>query len=146
MSNIPINDSAAAVRKVDTFQRVDGADTVEIQAVAVVDPVSGAPVDFATQATLEALNTIAAAVLTAIQSLNGKTTAINTGAVALDASTLAALETTTISGSVGVSGTVSVDNLPATQAVSGTFWPVTQPVSGTVTVNGTRSNLQTSTR
>ena len=41
------------------------------------------------------------------------------GAVALDAPTLAALETTSISGTVGVTGT---------------FWQATQPISGTVTV------------
>ena len=34
-----------------------------------------------------------------------------------------------------VSGSVSVSNFPATQAVTGTFWPTTQPVSGTVTAN-----------
>jgi len=34
-----------------------------------------------------------------------------------------------------VSGTVSVSNFPATQPVSGTFWPTTQPVSGSVSVS-----------
>lgn len=34
-----------------------------------------------------------------------------------------------------VSGSVSVSNFPATQAVTGTFWQATQPVSGTVTAN-----------
>ena len=32
-------------------------------------------------------------------------------------------------GTFGVSGSVSVSNFPATQAVSGTFWQATQPVS-----------------
>jgi hypothetical protein len=36
---------------------------------------------------------------------------------------------------ISVSGTVEVSNFPATQAVTGTFWPTTQPVSGTVTAN-----------
>ena len=36
---------------------------------------------------------------------------------------------------LAVSGTVSVGNFPATQAVTGTFFQATQPVSGTVTAN-----------
>lgn len=35
-------------------------------------------------------------------------------------------------GSLTVDGTVAVSNLPASQAVTGTFWQATQPVSGTV--------------
>ena len=49
------------------------------------------------------------------------------GTVSLSATTLSALENITVSGSV------SVSNFPATQAVTGTFWQATQPVSGTVT-------------
>ena len=37
-------------------------------------------------------------------------------------------------GSLTVDGTVAVSNFPASQAVTGTFWQATQPVSGTVTV------------
>lgn len=37
--------------------------------------------------------------------------------------------------SITVDGSVSVSNFPATQAVTGTFWQATQPVSGTVTAN-----------
>jgi hypothetical protein len=50
------------------------------------------------------------------------------GTVSLSANTLSALENITVSGSV------SVGNFPASQAVTGTFWQATQPVSGTVTV------------
>ena len=50
------------------------------------------------------------------------------GTVSLSANTLSALENITVSGSV------SVSNFPATQAVTGTFWQATQPVSGTVTI------------
>jgi hypothetical protein len=50
------------------------------------------------------------------------------GTVELGTTTLAALENITVSGSV------SVSNFPATQAVTGTFWQATQPVSGTVTI------------
>jgi hypothetical protein len=45
------------------------------------------------------------------------------GTVSLSANTLSALENITVSGSV------SVSNFPATQAVTGTFWQATQPVS-----------------
>lgn len=120
MSNVPITDAASATRKVDTIQRTDGADTVETQAVAVINPTTGTPLlpdgdgampvtmqslplpsGAATQTTLAALNVIAAAVQAAVEAINGKTTAINTGAiagtVALDAPTLAALESITAS-------------------------------------------------
>lgn len=36
-----------------------------------------------------------------------------------------------------VSGSISVSNFPATQAVTGTFWQATQPISGTVTATQT---------
>jgi len=36
--------------------------------------------------------------------------------------------------SLTVDGSVSVSNFPASQAVTGTFWPTTQPVSGTVNI------------
>ena len=50
----------------------------------------------------------------------------------------------TVSGTVGISGTVPVSGTfwQATQPVSGTFWQATQPVSGTVTVaQATAANL-----
>ena len=39
-----------------------------------------------------------------------------------------------VAGTLSVSGSVSVSNFPATQAVSGTFFQTTQPVSGSVSV------------
>jgi len=43
-----------------------------------------------------------------------------------------AIEITNDAGNaIPVSGTVGVNNFPATQAVTGTFWQATQPVSGT---------------
>jgi hypothetical protein len=45
------------------------------------------------------------------------------GTVSLSATTLSALENITVGGSV------SISNFPATQAVTGTFWQTTQPVS-----------------
>ena len=68
---------------------------------------------------VEALNTASASILAAVQSINGKVTACNTGAVtvsnfpatqavSIDAASLSALEN------------VSISNFPATQPVSGT--------------------------
>lgn len=53
-----------------------------------------------------------------------------TGTVELGVTTLSALENI----SATVTGSVSVSNFPATQAVTGTFWQATQPISGTVTI------------
>jgi hypothetical protein len=118
MSNVPILDASAATRKIDVFTRTEGADTVEMQAVAVVEPTTGTPVEFATQTTLAALLVAANAIKAAAEALNTKTTAVNTGAisgtVALDSGSLAALE------NINVGGSVSVSNLPGTQPVSGT--------------------------
>lgn len=46
-------------------------------------------------------------------------------------SAASALAVTDNNGSLTVDGSVSVSNLPASQAVTGTFWQTTQPVSGT---------------
>lgn len=130
---------------VDTFQRARASDgqTVNMQAVVPVDPVTGDALSLAQQSTLLALNSIAAAIQSAVDSLNAKTTAVNTGAisgtVALDSASLAALET------------ISVANFPGTQPVSGTVTantglsqPLTDaqlraaavPVSGNVGITG----------
>jgi hypothetical protein len=70
--------------------------------------------------------------LSALENINatvsGTVSIGSDGTVSLSANTLSALENITVSGSV------SVSNFPATQAVTGTFWQTTQPVSGTVTV------------
>lgn len=142
--------------KVKTFDRTEGADQVKQQAVVPVDYATGDPLDIATQATLaavlsavQALNVSAAAIQSAAEAINGKAVAINTGAVAgtvaLDAGSLAALET------------ISVANFPATQQVSGTVdTGLTQPltdaqlrataiaVSGTMTLDaGSLAALET---
>lgn len=98
----------------------------------------------AIQTAADALLIAANAIKAATEALNTKTTAVNTGAiagtVALDAPTLAALETTG----------VTVSNFPATQPISGTValdaptlaalettgvaisnFPATQPISAT---------------
>ena len=112
-------------------------------------------------ALVEALNTASASILAAVQALNGKVTACNTGAVtvsnsptvSLDSTSLAALEniSAAVSGTVSVSGSVEVSNdlgnaMPV--AVSGTptvsldatslsaLESITAAVSGTVGVSG----------
>jgi hypothetical protein len=60
------------------------------------------------------------------QNSSGNRIYVNTnGTVELGSTTLAALETINAT----VTGSVSVGNFPATQAVTGTFWQTTQPVS-----------------
>lgn len=104
MSNVPIKDAEDNTRKVDVFTRTEGPDVVETQAVAVVNPATGEPLDLATEATVAALLTAAQAIQAAAVALNAKTTAVNTGAiagtVALDASSLEALENVTVSNMV----------------------------------------------
>lgn len=104
MSNVPIKDGDGNTRKVDTFTRTEGADTVETQAVVLVDPSSGAPLNLATETGVAALLAVAQAIQTAAQALNEKTTAVNTsnigGTVALDAPSLAALEVVTVANMV----------------------------------------------
>ena len=157
MSNIALPDAAGIV---DTFERVEGSDTVHMQSIVPVDPVTGDPLDLATQTTLAALktavdtlNVAAAAIQSAVQSLNTKTTAVNTGAiagtVALDAPTLAALENTTVStglaqpltdaqiraSALPVTGTVALDapSLAALETIS---------ITGTVPVSGPLTDAQ----
>ena len=62
---------------------------------------------------------LSADTLSALENIN----ATVSGTVELGATTLSALENITVSGSV------SVGNFPASQAVTGTFWQATQPVS-----------------
>jgi hypothetical protein len=64
------------------------------------------------------------------------------GTVGLDSTSLSALENISVTfpatQNVNVTNAglnVSVSNLPATQPVTGTFWPTTQPVSGSVSVS-----------
>jgi hypothetical protein len=65
--------------------------------------------------------------LSALENINatvsGTVSIGSDGTVSLSANTLSALENITVSGSV------SVGNFPASQAVTGTFWQTTQPVS-----------------
>lgn len=141
MSTIDLKDAAGATFASKTHDVPDGVASVKAQGVVQTDPTSGDPVDVATEATLLALNVAigtlnaaAAAIQAAVEALNSKTTAVNTGAIAgtveLGATSLAALETIGIAGTVPVSGPLTDAQIRATELpVSGTFWQATQPVS-----------------
>lgn len=57
MSSVPIKDADNTTRKVDTFTRTEGADQVETQAVALVNPDTGLPIPVATVDAVQALLT-----------------------------------------------------------------------------------------
>lgn len=93
---------------------------------------------------------------TSLSSIDGKITAVNTGAVVVSSSALpTGASTAAKQPALGTAGTASadvitvqgiasmtalkVDGSAVTQPVSGTFWQATQPVSGTVSANATLS-------
>ena len=75
---VPIKDADDTTRKVDTFQRVEGADTVETQAVAIINPTTGDALKPAADGSMPVAD---AAVLTAVNTAAGSA---GTGAPALD--------------------------------------------------------------
>ncbi|MDP3088860.1 MAG: hypothetical protein Q8M99_11825 [Methylotenera sp.] len=132
MSSVDLEDKAGDTYSPDVFTRDELGKTVVIQAVTNVDPTTGTP-NASTEATLLALKAVADSLLSAAQaievaseSLNIKTTAVNTGAisgtVALDGATLSALETISVNG-VATETTLSALNAKTTtlavDAISG---------------------------
>ena len=106
--------------RVGTFTHDEAGTPVHIQPVVPANAETGEPLDLASEATLTALgaavatlNAAASAIKSAVESLNGKATVINTGAVVgtveLGAASLSALENVT----------AMVANFPATQQVFG---------------------------
>lgn len=85
MSFVEIPDASNVPKKIDTFVRNEGGNDVEIQAVAVVAPATGTPIDFATQTTMAALLVAADAIKAAAEALNTKTVAVDTGAITVAA-------------------------------------------------------------
>lgn len=111
MANIQLKDALAVLFGSKTVLVDDGGTPVHAQGIVQIDPATGGAAPGATDATLLALisaistlNTAVASVQTAVEAFNGKTTAINTGAiagtVALSGATLDALET--ISANTGL--------------------------------------------
>lgn len=135
MSYIEIKDASNATRKIKSFPRTEGADTVETQGNAVVDPITGDPIEFATETTLAALLSAANAIKAAAEALNTKATTINTGAVAgtveLGATSLAALES------------VSIDNLPAAPLTDAQLRATSLPLPTGAATELTLAALQT---
>ena len=78
MSFVPIKDSDDATRNVDSFQRTEGSDTVEVQAVAIINPTTGDPLLPASDGSMPVAD---AAVLAAVNTAAGSA---GTGAPALD--------------------------------------------------------------
>ena len=125
MSTVPLDNPTGDALVFDTPAGL-------VPAVAEADPSTGAPADRATETTLAALKTVAdtlataaAAIQSAVEALNGKTTAVNTGAivgtVALDAGSLAALET--VNANTGLAQPLTDAQLRAAEV----------PVSGPIT-------------
>lgn len=163
MSNVPILDASAATRKIDVFQRTEGADTVETQAVAIVDPANGNPLrpDGAGQMPVAPNITRGSGVVDAnttrvtlatdgpgVQNLTAIAAGIGApadAAATTDAGTFSVLafikrglaNWTALLARIPtlVSGRIPTDGSGVTQPVSGTFWQATQPVSGAVSVS-----------
>lgn len=99
MSNVGLLDKDGNTYRPDVFTRSESGVDVVTQAVANVNPTTGTPTDFATEATLSSLKTVADNLLVAANAIKDATEALDTGAiagtVALDAPSLAALETIT---------------------------------------------------
>lgn len=75
MSSVPITDATNTSRNVDTFQRVDGGNTVEVQAIAVVNPTTGDPLLPSAAGAMPVTGTVAldGATLAALESINANT-------------------------------------------------------------------------
>lgn len=152
MSSVPLNDAEGHTFRPDTFTRTESGGTVHMQAVVPVDPTTGVP-NAATEATLALLKDAAVAIKAAVEALNGKTTQVDTssvsGTVALDAPTLAALESISVStglsqpltdsqlraSAVAVTGSVTADTGLAQPLTDAQLRASAVPVSGTVTAN-----------
>lgn len=155
MSTVDLKDAAGATFHTKTHDVPDGVASVKAQGVVQTDPTSGDPVDVATEATLLALNVAigtlnaaAAAIQSAVVSINGKTTAVNTGAIAgtveLGATSLAALETISINGTVPVSGPLTDAQIRSTALpISAAALPLPSGAASESTLTAVNSKLPT---
>ena len=76
MSHIELPNAAGIV---DTFTRLEGADTVHMQAVVPVDPVTGDPLLLAQQATLAAIQALHETMLTLLSAMLKKMPRLTSG-------------------------------------------------------------------
>ncbi|WP_374691898.1 hypothetical protein [Accumulibacter sp.] len=76
MSHIELPNAAGIV---DTFTRLEGADTVHMQAVVPVDPVTGDPLLLAQQATLAAVQELNDTMVTLLSAMLKKMPRLTTG-------------------------------------------------------------------
>lgn len=129
----PVAD-AAALAKLETIRALL-ASVLSVQGTVTLDSASLAALENTTVTFTNGTIELGATSLAALESVIAQVS----GTVELGASTLAALESITVTGAVTVSGTVGVNNFPATQTVAGTVavsnLPATQPVSGSVAVS-----------
>lgn len=168
MSSVDLKDANGAIFRPDTFSRDEGGNIVHMQAVVPVDSITGTPLEIATQTTLAALKSVVDSLLTSAQAIevaaeaiNGKTTAVNTGAiggtVALDAPTLMALETINASTGgltnselrasavpVAMQSYSSVTIMSATTDAAGTGWVdfATQACTSLDIVNASNTTIE----
>lgn len=124
MSSVGIKDAAGDTRAIDTFVRTEGADQVETQAVAIVNPSTGDP-----------LLPTAGGAMPVAGTFWQATQPVSVAALPLPAGAATDAGLAAVVGALGAplqaGGAVAVSNFPATQPVSGTFWQATQPVSFT---------------
>lgn len=137
MSNVPIKDADDVTRKIDVFTRTEGPDTLESQAVVVIDPTNGnalkpnADGSFTLSPAQVAALTPPAAITGFATETTSTTIATASGAPA-DAeatgngSIIAVLKRirTLLNGTLSIGGAVSVSNFPATQPISAASLPL----------------------
>lgn len=116
-SSIQIPEGTVNGQRVGTITRDEAGVTIHHQAIAVVDPATGLPIPLSTETTLAALKV-------AVDALSAKIAACDTGAVALDAATITALQTITAT----INGAVEVANPGLTdEELRAAPVPVTDP-------------------
>jgi len=130
VANPPLKDKDGNVYRPDTFTRNEGGVDVETQAVAVVNPLTGVVIDLATQTTL-------AQVKAAVDNLLLAAADIKTASEAINAKTTGAVSVNNLPATQPVSGTVSVSNFPAESSglTNTELRQAPVPVSGSVSIS-----------
>lgn len=141
---VPIKDANETTRNIDTFQRAEGADLVETQAVVVVDPTTGNPLRPQSDGSL-AISVPGVATEATLAAGIG---VVGTGAPALDAGATGILGWLrklygAITGTLNIGGAVSVSNFPATQPVSALNLPLPSGASTSAKQDAILSALAT---